>query len=176
MAKVHVRREGRAARFWASTGSQTVSILQLVLFLKGARVLFSREWAGLLVSQTVSILQLLKGGNTIFGLGLNWEALLSSDSLGLGVGGMTHVSIAKVVVEKANALDEACFYWCMWLALCKKHSHQHGISCHCGSFQIQCVKENQIHNFDQCWSILVKFDQFWSVLVKTMVLIKFDQN
>ena len=34
---------------------------------------------------------------------------------------------------------------------------------------------NQIHNFDQCWSILVKFDQFWSVLVKTMALIKFDQ-
>ena len=100
---------------------QTVSILQLIPFLKGARVLFSREWAGLLVKQfqlcnwsLFSRVQgcfspgvlfgawvggtffFLKGVNTIFGLGLNWEALLSSDSLGLGVGGMTHVSIAKV--------------------------------------------------------------------------------
>ena len=72
---------------------QTVSIVQLVPFLKGARVFFSRGPFGAWVGGTFFF---LKGVNTIFGLGLNWEALLSSDSLGLGVGGMTHVSIAKV--------------------------------------------------------------------------------
>ena len=73
---------GRAAPFWASTGSHTASILQLVPFLKGARVLFSRGPFEAWVGGTF----FLKGVNTIVGLGLNWEALLSSDSLGLGVG------------------------------------------------------------------------------------------
>ena len=114
----------------------------------------------------------LKGVNTIFGLGLNWEALLSSDSLGLGVGVHCQGALLPraalqlaVVVEKANALDETCFYWCMWLALCKQHSHQHGISCHCGSFQIQCMKETKsttLINVGQFWSNLINFGQFWS--------------
>ena len=82
---------GRAAPFWASTGSQTVSILQLIPFLKGARVLFSREWAGLLVSQTVSILQLvpfLKGARVLFSRG----------PFGAWVGGTFFLKLGKMTL------------------------------------------------------------------------------
>ena len=180
---------------------QTVSILQLIPFLKGARVLFSREWAGLLVKQfqlcNWSLFSRVQGcfsPGVPLGLGLGepffsegcqyhfWVGVeLGSPSLksffGIGSGGCDaclHCQGAllpraalqlAVVVEKANALDETCFYWCMWLALCKQHSHQHGISCHCGSFQIQCMKETKsttLINVGQFWSNLINFGQFWS--------------